>query len=352
MVKIFLISIVFIPCLSRGEIMINFDLKSTRVVLEFLKNGIPVPDDFNNYQGVKLLIQRNKNKEAGLTIDNFIDRLKQCKTGICEDAPGTRLLTLKDKLDKVIEFCNDFEKKKESIAQEAVNTLSEHMPRIDFNFNYDVHLIAGGNTDAFVEIVDGKPHMLLELSEMIQEDNSKTWINLNAYINHELWHSIFREYINKHWTLKAPDEGSKDFNYNMIFSMLDEGYGHYMSLLSYTGSKKNVYKNLKSKATKWFSDGFFEMFNKNIIKFIKDNDQIKKQEMLDASCTGNFWEKWGAMTGDLVISTIDMKQGRQKLLSLFEKEPFSIWLAYQEIADKKYKLNNTFIQLIEDASKK
>lgn len=242
------------------------------------------------------------------------------------------------------EFAAYFQPYTLDFAQRVISTVVEHIPLVDFALETTFYLVPHAEADAYVEYVDGEPHMIVDLSRFLARTDQETWANLYAAAYHEFWHVAFRKYVESHWRVKNP-YAVPDPDYELVFEMLDEGYGHYLSLLAYGGGKEGAHKILLSKSTSDVHTGYFERFDPKIKEFNASSDSRKKQLVYE-SHIGNMWEKWGALTGALVISTLHMQHDRKEVLESFNRNPYSIWFLYQEICERDQCLSDGFLEMV------
>ena len=242
------------------------------------------------------------------------------------------------------EFAGSFQPYTLDFAQRVVSTVVEHIPLVDFALEATLYLVPHAEADAYVEFVDGDPHMIVDLSRFLARTDQETWANLYAAAYHEFWHIAFCKYIENHWRVKNP-YSVPDPEYELVFTMLDEGYGHYLSLLAYGGGKEGAHRILLSKSTTDVQTGYFQQFHPKIIEFNASSGPRKKQLVYEAHI-GSMWDKWGALTGALVISTLHMQLECKEVVESFRWNPYSVWSMYQDICERDHRLSGEFLEMV------
>jgi hypothetical protein len=181
---------------------------------------------------------------------------------------------------------------------------------------------------------------------MFKGSESDALTYFNAALTHELWHLLFLKYVKEKWTSDPQKSQSNDVG--LVFEMLNEGYGHYLSVLSFIGgSPKRAYEKLKNLALDENKGGFFLIFKDRIKAFAQAKDDPTKEKLREDAFNGNFWKKWGAMTGAMVIATLQVKLGKEATVALLEHNPYDIWKRYQNLCDPKFSLDTDFMNLID-----
>ena len=208
------------------------------------------------------------------------------------------------------------------------------------------YIVVGSESDFYVDIVEGHPAIVLELRSLLEDSISRSLKMFRAAADHEVWHAAFLSYVEANWRVSKPLE-IQDLDYRFLFTMLNEGYAHYMSILAFTGSNDAAIKMLMEKGITSSGDGFFDLFPAKFSRYVASADSKEKQSLLRESHLGNMWTKWGAMTGAMVVGILHSELDRPEVLALIAKEPYSIWLKYQTIAEDRHKLPQEFIGFVE-----
>jgi hypothetical protein len=248
------------------------------------------------------------------------------------------------------EFAVSFQNHSLEFTQRTISTIIEHLPVVDHILETTLHLVPHSEADAYVEYVDGEPHMTIDLSRFLADTDQETWANLYAAAYHEFWHVAFGKYIESNWRVKNPYV-VPDPNYGLVFTMLDEGYGHYLSLTAYGGGKEGAHRILLSKSATDTHTGFFERFHPKIEEFNVSSDSRKRQ-LVHESHIGSMWDKWGALTGALVISTLQMQFGGKEVAGSIGQNPYSIWFLHQESCDLHQRLGEGFLAMVRGLEKR
>lgn len=242
------------------------------------------------------------------------------------------------------EFAASFQPYAHDFAQKVISTVAAHVPLVDVTLETTLCLVPHAEADAYVESVDGESRMIVDLSRFLAGTSQETWAKLYAATYHELWHVAFGKFVEGQWRVKNP-YAVPDPDHGLVFTMLDEGYGHYLSLIAYGGGKEGAHRILLSRSTTDMHTGYFERFHPKIAEFNASDDSRKKQLVYE-SHIGSMWDKWGALTGALVVSTLHMRLDRKEVLESFSRHPYSIWFLYQEICESGQGLSDGFLEMV------
>jgi hypothetical protein len=94
-------------------------------------------------------------------------------------------------------------------------------------------------SDAFVvDDVNGAPVLTIDLTGAAEQDRSAQRVSLRAALWHELWHASFHTIVEQRWQ-RSP-ESEVDPARRLAFDLVNEGFGHYLSFIAYSGSTETL----------------------------------------------------------------------------------------------------------------
>jgi hypothetical protein len=333
-----------------AALTLELDFSPARIVIDFLKGIRELPDDFESNPGIRIMIRNNARHSPGLTIERYRQYLHRCFRDDCVTTTGIDLADVKERLGDLSALLSELERNRAELSHQVTRSVLNHIPEADLQCSFRAYIVVGSESQFYVAIVEGHPAIVLELRGVLKDSISESLKMFRAAADHEMWHSAFLSYVEANWRISKPLE-VEDLDYRFLFTMLNEGYAHYMSILAFTGSNEAAVKMLIQKGITAAGDGFFDLFPAKISRYVAIADSKEKQGLLRESLLGNMWTKWGAMTGAMVVGILHSGLNRSEVLGLIEKEPYSIWLMYQTIAEDRHKLPPEFIGFVESLEK-
>jgi hypothetical protein len=186
-----------------------------------------------------------------------------------------------------------------------------------------VHLVCGGPWDAYVLYFDRGAELFLDIGWQADGELDSVMPDVEAILTHELWHMAFGEHIRARWPTDYKHSG--DAAALFIYEMVNEGIGHYYSMRPHL-YPTNTIERFADKAARAFG-----LLAASYPALVAERDEKRRSDMLWHSHAGvPFWEKWGAVTGALVVYRLVETLGRDGVRALLSNEPFSLLLAYDE----------------------
>lgn len=206
-----------------------------------------------------------------------------------------------------------------------------------------INLVCGSPWDAYVLIFDG-PELFFDVGWIADDELQRMLPGFRALLAHELWHLLFLDHQERHWSCDYRE--SSDPAVRFLYRMLNEGVGHYYSL------SPRLYPNISYSD---FSDrvqNVFRLLHENYPRYMAEADSKERQKLLWHSHAGvPFWEKWGAVPGAIVVYYLIEEYGRESVRQLIASEPFSIFLAYDDVCKQKKILPELPVPLVSDAGR-
>ncbi|TAJ09423.1 hypothetical protein DMA11_19965 [Marinilabiliaceae bacterium JC017] len=175
---------------------------------------------------------------------------------------------------------------------------------------------------------EGSPGVLVNLA--IVNDNygntcQQKIKTLTEVMAHELFHVLFYEYVQKHWSKKEAEGIVEELKY----LMMNEGIAHYIAekeyLLQTYGTDQLCEKEKSA----------FEQLISN--HTIMANDSLPEEERIHAlnkGTYGSYWSKYVCITGMFMAYHIEQTFGPEKLSDCIEKGVDYYFQTYREACNK------------------
>jgi hypothetical protein len=185
-----------------------------------------------------------------------------------------------------------------------------------------VNLVCGSPWDAFVLFFE-QPELFFDVAFYADAPLDKTLPDFRSVLAHELWHLAFRRHQAQHWERNYPKSTSPSISF--LYEMLNEGVGHYYSM------SQRLYPRPGWGDFTERERAVFSLLEKNYLLYLAERDPQRRKEILFRSHAGvPFWQKWGAVPGALVIYHLKAVLGTAGLRRLIGRDPFSVFVAYDQ----------------------
>lgn len=175
---------------------------------------------------------------------------------------------------------------------------------------------------------EGSPAILVNLA--IVNDNYGTSCQqkiktLTEVMAHELFHVLFYEYVQKHWSKKEAEGIVEELKY----LMMNEGIAHYIAekdyLLQVYGTDPLCEKE---------KSAFQQLISNQAIMGDASLPEEERIQALNKGTYGSYWSKYVCITGMFMAYHIEQTFGLEKLSDCIEKGVDYYFQTYREACDK------------------
>jgi hypothetical protein len=236
----------------------------------------------------------------------------------------------------------------DAVTRDAASLIAESLAQVGEFVDVDlrpadvpVHLVCGGRWDAYVLIFE-RNEVFFDVGYYGDAPVETAIPAFQAILNHELWHFAFIRHQDEHWPCNYRD--SEDVVEQFCYRIVNEGIGHFYSLRDKLLPEPSI-EDLGERERQTF-----ETLAVRYPEYKAEADPAVREDLLWHSHAGvPFWEKWGALTGAFVVYHILQDEGAARVASLLGEEPFSLFLAYDELAQERAGWPTLPIELVDDA---
>lgn len=348
MKRLLVIPVLAAACTSTPPIpapfQMRFDTTNAETVVATLRGTRKLPPDFAVQPGTRLLVQKAQSRDKSLTPAGFADAVSACAAGQCQDTDAIRLAATRAKLEDIDAFVRTLAQPGNSWATESAATVTRHLPPFTPRRPFPVHFVLGGRSDAYVEVLDGTPAMAIDVRTILQGTPKDTQLQLRAMLDHEAWHVGFLDYVAQHWAVRNPEE-NRNPDYQLVFTMLNEGYGHYLSIVAYTGDEVQARELLRKRGAE--DGGFLTTLSKKLDDFARASPEEKLRLIEESHIADRIWTKWSAMAGALAIADLRASLGEEATLALLKHDTTSLLAAHAKNPAASFRWPESFIRLLE-----
>ncbi|OFX27564.1 MAG: hypothetical protein A2033_14865 [Bacteroidetes bacterium GWA2_31_9] len=146
---------------------------------------------------------------------------------------------------------------------------------------------------------------------------------LKDVMSHELFHAILSDYIKDYWL----NWDNKNINNVAIYTMLNEGFAHYVS------DKKFIIENyyIDGKLKEREKEAFITFTDSTKIIFNPKNKDLERNNALSSGCFGNYWKKYICITGLFIVYHIEQYYGTEELCKCIKNGPLYFIKKYEEL---------------------
>jgi hypothetical protein len=227
------------------------------------------------------------------------------------------------------------------LVAESLKRATEFLPVALSPADVTINLVCGSPWDAFVLIFD-KPELFFDLGWHADQPPEEAIVDFRAILTHELWHLAFLDHQRKRWPKDYRE--SADPRGLFLYRMLNEGVGHYYSM------RHRLYPTPSWPDFALRAQKTFALLEKSYLQYLAETDVEKRRKLLWSSHAGvPFWEKWGAVPGAITVYVLERELGRERVKELIASEPFSLFVAYDEVCHAKSSWPRLPAALVNDA---
>ena len=210
-------------------------------------------------------------------------------------------------------------------AELLANALREATAFLDVNVSPDdipVRLVCGGAWDAYALIFE-RTELYFDVGFQADGPLDEVLPDFQAILAHETFHLAYLAHQKRHWPrdVRHSQRPAELF----LYEMSNEGIGHYYSMSRKLFPKPTIADFAQKERHA------FELLRERYLAWRDNPDEAKRSDELWHSHAGvPFWDKWGAVPGGLVAYRLVLEGGNESVARLLAREPFSLFIAYDE----------------------
>jgi hypothetical protein len=205
-----------------------------------------------------------------------------------------------------------------------------------------INFVCGGPWDAYGLLFQQSERLFFDVGLLADGPLAKVLPDFESILAHEVWHLAFLEHQKEHWPVAY--RGATDPAFLFLYEMLNEGIAHYYSM-SHKLAPTITIPDLPEKERRVFA-----LLEARYPRWRDDPDEKHRADELWHSHAGvPFWEKWGAIPAALVVHHLVDEGGYQSVARLIAREPFSLFIAYDQKCAEHPEWPRLPESLVEDA---